>query len=175
MSIRRRLPPRLACIDRGPTNAWRQAKDVDEASRPCAPLQDQYLPGHCRAGQEDQCRHLFLGRARISRRSLKVERLHGQRFLTRRQAMDEVVAWIVWHNRTRPHSTLAYVSPMRFEENWLAKQSRQACVRAQLWDTDSRSKVKSLLCAFFAFGGRLSCPPQLCVAAAVTYRRSRLS
>ncbi|MDY0329817.1 MAG: IS3 family transposase [Thiomonas sp.] len=58
--------------------------------------------------------------------SLKVERLHGQRFKTRRQAMDEVVAWMLWYNRTRLHSTLAYVSPMRFEENWLANQPRQA-------------------------------------------------
>ena len=58
--------------------------------------------------------------------SLKVERLHGQRFKTRRQAMDEVIAWMFWYNRTRLHSTLAYVSPMRFEENWYAKQPRQA-------------------------------------------------
>jgi transposase InsO family protein len=58
--------------------------------------------------------------------SLKVERLHGQRFKTRRQAMDEVVAWMLWYNRARLHSTLAYVSPMRFEENWLANQPRQA-------------------------------------------------
>jgi transposase InsO family protein len=58
--------------------------------------------------------------------SLKVERLHGQRFKSRRQAMDEVVAWMLWYNRTRLHSTLAYVSPMRFEENWLANQPRQA-------------------------------------------------
>ncbi|MFZ5488359.1 MAG: IS3 family transposase, partial [Thiomonas sp.] len=43
-----------------------------------------------------------------------------------RQAMDEVVAWMLWYNRTRLHSTLAYVSPMRFEENWLANQPRQA-------------------------------------------------
>jgi len=58
--------------------------------------------------------------------SLKVERLHGQRFKTRRQAMDEAVAWMLWYNRTRLHSTLAYVSPMRFEENWLANKPRQA-------------------------------------------------
>lgn len=58
--------------------------------------------------------------------SLKVERLHGQRFETRRQAMDEVIAWLLWYNRARLHSTLAYVSPMRFEENWLASQPRQA-------------------------------------------------
>ena len=58
--------------------------------------------------------------------SLKVERLHGQRFATRRQAKDEVVAWLLWYNRTRLHSTLAYVSPMQFEENRLAGQPRQA-------------------------------------------------
>ena len=58
--------------------------------------------------------------------SLKVERLHGQRFETRRQAMDEVIAWLLWYNRARLHSTLAYVSPTRFEENWLANQPRQA-------------------------------------------------
>lgn len=52
--------------------------------------------------------------------SLKVERLHGQRFKSRRQAKDEVMAWMLWYNRTRLQSTLAYVSPMQFEENWLA-------------------------------------------------------
>jgi putative transposase len=58
--------------------------------------------------------------------SLKVERLHGQCFKTRRHAMDEVVAWLLWCNRTRLHSTLGYVSPMQFGENWLADQPRQA-------------------------------------------------
>ena len=57
--------------------------------------------------------------------SLKVERLYGQRFHTRRQAKDEAIAWLLWYNRTRLHSTLAYVSPMQFEENWLAVQSKQ--------------------------------------------------
>ena len=39
--------------------------------------------------------------------------------------MDEVVAWRLLYNRTRLHSTLAYVSPMGFEENRLANQPRQ--------------------------------------------------
>jgi putative transposase len=55
--------------------------------------------------------------------SLKVERLHGQRFETRRQAKDEVIAWLLWYNQTRLHSTLAYVSPVRFEQDWLAAQA----------------------------------------------------
>jgi putative transposase len=58
--------------------------------------------------------------------SLKVERLHGQRFATRRQAKDEAIAWLLWYNGTRLHSTLNYVSPMRFEKNWSAAQSGQA-------------------------------------------------
>ncbi|WP_265311063.1 IS3 family transposase [Verminephrobacter eiseniae] len=58
--------------------------------------------------------------------SLKVERLHGQRFVTRRQAKDEVIAWVLWYNRTRLHSTLAYVSPVRFEQDWHAAQAKQA-------------------------------------------------
>ena len=50
--------------------------------------------------------------------SLKVERLHGQRFETIRQAKDETIAWLLWYNRTRMHSTLNYVSPMQFEQDW---------------------------------------------------------
>jgi putative transposase len=52
--------------------------------------------------------------------SLKVERLHGQRFKTRRQAKDEIMAWLLWYNSARLHSTLGYVSLMQFERNWLA-------------------------------------------------------
>jgi putative transposase len=57
--------------------------------------------------------------------SLKVERLHGQRFVARRQAKDEVIAWLLWYNQTRLHSTLTYLSPVRFEQDWLAAQAMQ--------------------------------------------------
>jgi putative transposase len=50
--------------------------------------------------------------------SLKVERLHGMRFETIRQAKDETLDWLLWYNRTRMHSTLKYVSPMQFEQQW---------------------------------------------------------
>ena len=74
--------------------------------------------------------------------SLKVERLHGQRFVTRRQAKDETIAWLLWYNKARLHSTLAYVSLIQFESEWFA---RQANSRARLWDTQSRGKVKVMI------------------------------
>jgi len=58
--------------------------------------------------------------------SLKVARIHGRRFETRRQAMDEVIDWLAFYNHRRLHLTLGYVSPMKFEENWLAAQNRLA-------------------------------------------------
>lgn len=51
--------------------------------------------------------------------SLKVERLHGERFETIRVAKDAVIAWLLWYNQTRMHSTLNYVSPMQFEQDWM--------------------------------------------------------
>jgi putative transposase len=50
--------------------------------------------------------------------SLKVERLYGRCFETIRQAKDEVIAWLLWYNQTRMHSTLGYVSPIEFEKAW---------------------------------------------------------
>ena len=54
---------------------------------------------------------------------LKVECLHRQRFVTRRQAKDESIAKLLWYNKARLHSTLAYVSPMQFESEWFARQA----------------------------------------------------
>lgn len=57
---------------------------------------------------------------------LKVGRLYGQRFATRREAMDEVIDWLTFYNHSRLHSTLGYVSPMKFEERWSAAQHLKA-------------------------------------------------
>ena len=48
-----------------------------------------------------------------------MERLHGQRFVTLRQTKDEVIAWLLWYNQTRLHSTLNYVSPVRLSKTGL--------------------------------------------------------
>lgn len=37
--------------------------------------------------------------------SLKVERLHGQRLKTKREAKDETVAWLLWYNRASCYPT----------------------------------------------------------------------
>ena len=71
-----------------------------------------------------------------------MERLYGQKFKTRREAKDETIAWLLWYNRARLHSALAYISPVQFEQNWLANQPKQANSSSRLWDTDFRGKVK---------------------------------
>jgi putative transposase len=48
------------------------------------------------------------------------------RFETRRQAMDEVIDWLTYYNHRRLHSTLGYISPMQFEQNWFAAQLKNA-------------------------------------------------
>jgi len=57
---------------------------------------------------------------------LKVERLHGPTFDIRRQAKDEVIDRLLWCERQRLNLMLASVSPMKFEQGWLANQPRQA-------------------------------------------------
>lgn len=58
--------------------------------------------------------------------SLKVGRLHGRRFKTRREAMDEVIDWLNFYNYKRLHSTLGYRSPMQFEKTCLAGKGQLA-------------------------------------------------
>ena len=114
MAIAQRHPPIGLVVhsDRGSQYASKDFRDVLAAYGITASMSRR---GNC---WDNACSETLFG-------SLKGERLHGQRFKTRRQAMDEVVAWMFWYNRTRLHSTLAYVSPMRFEENWHANQPRQ--------------------------------------------------
>ena len=52
--------------------------------------------------------------------SLKTERLHGQRFVERRQAKNGAFAGMLWYYQTQLHSTLVDANRVRFEQDWLA-------------------------------------------------------
>jgi transposase InsO family protein len=58
--------------------------------------------------------------------SLKVEWLHGKRFVTIREAKDAVLEWLRWYNRDRMHSTLHYLSPAEHEQRWKEQQRKLA-------------------------------------------------
>ncbi len=55
-------------------------------------------------------------------RSLKVERLHGEKFITVRAAKDAVIHWILGYNQKRMHSTIGYQSPAEYEQAWQWKR-----------------------------------------------------
>jgi putative transposase len=50
--------------------------------------------------------------------SLKVERLHSEKFITMRTAKDADIHWILGHSQKRIHSTIGYQRPVEFEQAW---------------------------------------------------------
>ena len=58
--------------------------------------------------------------------SLKNERVHGTRYATRAEAIDDLFDYIeVFYNRSRRHSTLKSKSPVRFLQDWISAQRGQ--------------------------------------------------
>ncbi len=57
---------------------------------------------------------------------LKVACVLGDRFITREQAKAAILDWIALYNHTRLHSSLGYLSPMQYEQRWIAAQSKEA-------------------------------------------------
>ena len=58
--------------------------------------------------------------------SLKNERVHSARYATREQAEADLFEYVaVFYNRRRRHSTLGYVSPTQFLEDWISGQADQ--------------------------------------------------
>ena len=93
--------------DRGSQYA---SEDFAKVLEHCAITPSMSRKGNC---WDNACSETLFG-------SLKVERLHGERFETIRAAKDAVIAWLLWYNQTRMHSTLNYASPMQFEQDWTA-------------------------------------------------------
>jgi putative transposase len=56
--------------------------------------------------------------------SLKNERVHGTRYATREEAKADIFEYIeVFYNRKRLHSTLGYVAPQTYLQNWISSQN----------------------------------------------------
>lgn len=59
--------------------------------------------------------------------SLKNERVHTQRYVTRDQARQDIFEYIeLFYNRSRRHSALGYVSPAQHYAAWQAAQKLAA-------------------------------------------------
>jgi putative transposase len=57
--------------------------------------------------------------------SLKNERVHGQRYRTRQEAIADLFQYIeVFYNRIRRHSTLGSRSPIQFMQDWIDTQNQ---------------------------------------------------
>ena len=90
----------------------------DRGSQYCSHEHRQLLNEHgliCSMSKKGDC---FDNAAMESwNHSLKVEAIHGERFKTRDEAKQQVFDYIeVYYNRQRLHSTLGYLSPLRFEQ-----------------------------------------------------------
>jgi transposase InsO family protein len=113
----RRRPERTTGLifhsDRGSQYA---SEDFHEVLQAYAITPSMSRKGNC---WDNACSETLFG-------SLKVERLHGQRFATLRRAKDETMAWLLWYNQTRMHSTLNYVSPVAFETEWENTRAKDA-------------------------------------------------
>lgn len=58
--------------------------------------------------------------------SLKNELIHGRSYRTRSEARAEVFQYIEgFYNRNRRHSTLGYISPLRFLEQWRQNEHKE--------------------------------------------------
>jgi putative transposase len=104
----------LRCPDRGYGLTFHSDRGSQYAShefnkvlKECGITASMSRKGNC---WDNDCSETLFG-------SLKVERLQGRHFETRRQDKDEALDWLLWYNRTRLHATLHYVSPMQFEQN----------------------------------------------------------
>lgn len=58
--------------------------------------------------------------------SLKNERVHDANYATRNEAQSDLFQYIaVFYNRSRRHSTLGYLSPTAFLQDWVERQGQK--------------------------------------------------
>ena len=57
--------------------------------------------------------------------TLKVECVNRQRYDTRQQARQDVLEFIGYYNHDRAHSSLGNLTPVEFEQAWLARQGKE--------------------------------------------------
>jgi hypothetical protein len=74
--------------------------------------------------------------------SLKVERLHGMGFETRRQAKDEVIDWLAFYNRRRMHSTLDLHEPHGVRGKLASPAKSIGGINQALWEALHGGKVR---------------------------------
>ncbi len=109
MACYQRLPdPKTELIFHSDRGSQYASSDFNQVLNECSIRPSMSRKGDC---WDNACSETLFA-------SLKVERLHGHRFQTIRQAKDETLDWLLWYNRTRLHSTLKYISPMQFEQQW---------------------------------------------------------
>ena len=76
--------------------------------------------------------------------SLKVERLPGQKFETRRQAKDEVIGWLLWYNRASAALEAGLRQPDEVRAGLACQSTEANHFVTQLWRTKSRGKIKAV-------------------------------
>ena len=100
--------PKTALIFHSDRGSQYASYEFNSVLKECGITPSMSRKGNC---WDNACSETLFG-------SLKVERLHGEHFETLRQAKDEALDWLLWYNQTRLHSTLNYVSPTQFEQDW---------------------------------------------------------
>ena len=60
----------------------------------------------------------------MQRNAVRIVQARAVAWQTRRQAKEAIIDWLVWYNSRRLHSTLFCMSPMQYEQHWLACQPK---------------------------------------------------